>query len=299
MGIEPKLTFIVTCKGRLDHLRVSLPRLMAQPDCRTIVVDSNCPDGAARWVSSSHPDATVVLLDDQGQLNLPKCRNAGLQRSQTEWVCFVDADVVVSHDFQSLGKLSLERGAYYIFKSSNKRAEPTGTCIVSRDDAIRVGGYDEAFEAWGGEDRDFYHRLEMTGVETRYFPDYLIEKVIAHSDARRSLYYSNKSLTQSFAVAALYARAKLSAMALNDHRPLDLIERKRLYALARNTVDCAVEAGDKKSVMTCDVPKNGGTLFFGVAVSQKIWLEVDLSRATATPTSMESFSAPDDLDRHS
>ncbi|HEX4273414.1 MAG TPA: galactosyltransferase-related protein [Rhizomicrobium sp.] len=283
MDIEPKLTFIVACKGRLDHLRVSLPRLMAQPGCRTIVVDSNCPDGAAKWVSSSYPDATVVLLDDHGRFNLPKCRNAGLQRSQTEWVCFIDADVIVSRDFRSILECCLEKGAYYTFKSSNKREEPTGTCIVGRDDAIRMGGYDEAFEAWGGEDRDFYRRLEMNGVETRHFPDRLIETVMSHSDDRRTRYYNDKSLTRSFAVAALYGRAKRSVMALHDHRPLDLMERRGLYALAQQAVDRAAQASDKKSVLTCDVPKNSGTLFFGVVVSQKIWLEVDLSNAAGMP----------------
>jgi hypothetical protein len=79
---------------------------------------------------------------------------------------------------------------------------------------------------------------------------------------------------------------------MDSHRSLDLAERRHLYALAQRAVDRAIKASDKKSVLTCDVPKHSGTLFFGVAVSQKIWLEVDLSNATGSPV----LAAADALD---
>src|SRR5260370_11681104 len=42
--VHPRLSVVVPCKGRLQHLRRSLPTFVAQPDSEVIVVDYDCPD---------------------------------------------------------------------------------------------------------------------------------------------------------------------------------------------------------------------------------------------------------------
>jgi hypothetical protein len=43
-GDVPRLSIVTTCKGRLHHLRRSLPGFLAQPDTQVIVVDYDCPE---------------------------------------------------------------------------------------------------------------------------------------------------------------------------------------------------------------------------------------------------------------
>lgn len=37
-----------------------------------------------------------------------------------------------------------------------------------REDYIKINGYDEFFEGWGSEDRDFAARLQSYGCQKRY-----------------------------------------------------------------------------------------------------------------------------------
>jgi hypothetical protein len=50
------VSLITTCKGRLAHLKETLPAFLAQgAGCEVIVVDYDCPEGAATWVNANHP----------------------------------------------------------------------------------------------------------------------------------------------------------------------------------------------------------------------------------------------------
>ena len=59
----PFVSIIPTCKGRLHHLRETLPSMLAQDyagDWEIVVVDYDCPDGTFEWVKSlDHPRVQV------------------------------------------------------------------------------------------------------------------------------------------------------------------------------------------------------------------------------------------------
>ena len=137
--MNPVLTFIVVCKGRLKHLKASLPKLIQQPKSQTIVVDSNCPDGAADWVEKNYPTAKIVRLDDDNEFSLSKSRNAGLKLATTKWICFIDADIIIQSDFTDRVLPLLRDGNYYTFSQPGGLS---GTCIAALNDLISVGGYD-------------------------------------------------------------------------------------------------------------------------------------------------------------
>ena len=61
----PLLSIVTTCKGRLHHLRRSLPRFLAQPNTEVIVVDYDCPDGTSDVVAREFPAARVVAVKDR------------------------------------------------------------------------------------------------------------------------------------------------------------------------------------------------------------------------------------------
>ncbi|MBK6472014.1 MAG: glycosyltransferase family 2 protein [Betaproteobacteria bacterium] len=94
------VSLITTCKGRLAHLKETLPAFLAQgAGCEVIVVDYDCPEGAATWVNANHPQARVVQVRDAPIFNACKARSRGSAVATGRWLAFVDADVVLSVGF--------------------------------------------------------------------------------------------------------------------------------------------------------------------------------------------------------
>src|SRR5262245_49042530 len=146
----PLISFIVTCKGRLEHLRVSLPRLVGQRYSNVILVDSECPDKAGDWAETQFNQITLVRIQDQGQFHLTRARNEGLKHASTEWIFFVDADVVLTSQVADRVTPILDQNSFYLFPKVSERRDMNGSCLVRCDHLMKIGGYDEAFRGWGG-----------------------------------------------------------------------------------------------------------------------------------------------------
>ena len=94
-----RISLITTCKGRLAHLQESLPRMLAQPDCECIVVDYDCPQGAASWVACNHPGARIVKAEREPLFRPGHARNLGAAAAVAPWLAFVDADTLLAPDY--------------------------------------------------------------------------------------------------------------------------------------------------------------------------------------------------------
>ncbi len=62
---------------------------------------------------------------------------------------------------------SVNRGAslQQHFHSLNKTISAYGSICFTREQADKVGGYNESWEVWGGDDDDFRHRLQLAGYK--------------------------------------------------------------------------------------------------------------------------------------
>jgi len=96
-----------------------------------------------------------------------------------------------------------------------------------------VGGYDEVFRGWGGEDFDLYLRLRHRGViESDYPPEFV--SAIAHGDDERTAYTDLKSREAHQFVNHCYTTAKRQLTALRGvGQTLDLATRQRLMAVTK------------------------------------------------------------------
>jgi len=72
-------SIITTCKGRLDHLKESLPAMVAQGAKEVIVVDYSCPDGTGDYVAVTYPDVRLVRVEGEQHFSNWKARNAGAE----------------------------------------------------------------------------------------------------------------------------------------------------------------------------------------------------------------------------
>lgn len=274
---DPLITFIVTCKGRLAHLKISLPRLAMQNRAEVIVVESHCPDRSADWVAENIPDVRLVRAGGEGDFNVSYCRNRGLDVARTDWVCFIDADVIVRPDFADRISERLQDGRFYTLETDMAKHGLTGTCIVRRQDAVSQDGFDEALRGWGGEARDFYLRLKHAGLSNEILSNDLVEAVIQHTDAERARYYPLKNIKLSQTISALYRAMKFEFMLADQQSIRQRKTRDTLYDLATQTVTTALSSPDRKGSVTMTFPTHGDIRFYSAGVKRQVVLEIDVA----------------------
>jgi GT2 family glycosyltransferase len=229
--MAPIISVITTCKGRLAHLKTTLPSLMTLPDCEVVVVDYDCPDGAADWVRATYPATLVVQVSERPFFNIARARNIGAAAASAPWLFLVDADVIVSRDLVDAVRGALQAGSYFL--PDPRPYELWGALLIAREDFEAIGGYDETFEGWGSEDVDLTARLDVAGRNVRTFPGALLTSV-PHDDAVRGRFHEIADLRVNGAINALYRAAKMDL--IRQGVSLDPQQARDLYAGASAAV---------------------------------------------------------------
>ncbi len=221
------LTLVTTCKGRLDHLKQTLPMMVCQPDVQCVLVDYDCPQNAAAWAEKNLPTVRTVRVSDAASFNLSKARNAGALVCDTPYVGFVDSDVLLTPDFHRFALPLLQEERYV--RSGSTAHEMAGFVICARDDFNTVGGYDETFEGWGAEDTDFYLRLELAGCRKTALASHLAQ-CLPHDDALRTRFHAIPNRFLSLRINSLYLQAKTDLARHLGLLQLPIVQRQGLYA---------------------------------------------------------------------
>lgn len=269
------LTFVTVCKTRLAHIKQSLPQLAIQPDTQTIVVDADCPEAVGSWTAEHHPKVQVVTLPKGTPFNLAASRNAGLAKVTTPWVCFIDADVIIAPDFTTTVVLQLQNKNFYNF-DTRKGPSISGTVVVETTQARNIDAYDDAIIGWGGEDIDFYNRLEAANCTRIELSSDPIQKIIQHETALRSLNYEFKSLKTSSAISALYRTLKLQLCRLKPDIVLTKAMRDEMFANAKKAVLAAETSNTKSVEFQIGIPPDPSIAFPGSKLEQRLWFKLTL-----------------------
>jgi glycosyltransferase involved in cell wall biosynthesis len=234
---KPTVAFITTCKGRLHHLKQTLPQMLAEAPDEMIVVDYDCPDGAGAWVEAEYPQAKVVRAAHKPRFNLCDARNHGAAVAESDWLFFVDADIRLTQGMLAKLRKLLAPGGFYMPEwSRGMPIDIWGSCVAPRETYTELGGYDEVLEGWGADDEDFYHRMQYRGLERRHYPSDWVSP-IEHDDAERVVVSATNDRFENEAVNACYAMAKRELSRVrggNGYLPLE--ERRKLMTDARRLV---------------------------------------------------------------
>jgi len=190
----PEVSFIFAHSGsdRLPQLRQTLYSLFAQRDtrCEFIVVDQSPSP-----LLPSLPEGIVYRhLSKEG---LPKgwykswAYNVGARLARAPILVFQDGDICAPSRYaaevvQKIGErgyraASLQRFLCYLDQAATRAIHARqaisasartdlvyqnwkgGTIAVARDAFFALGGFDEGFADWGGEDDEFYDRCSLVG----------------------------------------------------------------------------------------------------------------------------------------
>ncbi len=190
---SPDISFIIAHKGqeRLANLLATLKNLAAQQDAAIeciVVEQSVAPEAGAAL-----PDWVTYIHTPPLQPEMPWCKswafNVGARAAKSDLLVFHDNDICVPAryagemlDLQKRGfkAMRLQRFVFYlnvetskaVFDLANLPCKPGlemvlsnchgGSIAIDRQTYFKIGGHDESFYGWGGEDTEFFERCQST-----------------------------------------------------------------------------------------------------------------------------------------
>jgi hypothetical protein len=193
---HPEVSFIMGHRGtaRLPHLLATLESIAGQRgvsiECIVIEqeTESQLAERLPSWVRHIHTPPPVS--------DMPYCRswafNIGVKQARGSMLVLHDNDILLPEDYASLHLakvregyevVNLKRFIFFMGEAETnaffesgadmtcatpvsimQNAEGGGSIAITRDAFERIGGMDESFIGWGGEDNEFWERAQTCKV---------------------------------------------------------------------------------------------------------------------------------------
>jgi len=193
-----KIAFCTTCRNRLQHLESTLLTNILDnwycPEAVFVVLEYGDtkemnnfnPKREDRLVVYQHKDATAFRMAHAKNL-VHRC---GMLEG-ADVLCNLDADNYTGPDFASylLRQFDTKDRIFMwarMIKDGDGRLPRgiSGRIAVTRQAFLAAGGYDEKFDCWSPDDKDFNSRLQLLGYTPKEIdPRYL--RAILHNDKLR------------------------------------------------------------------------------------------------------------------
>ena len=204
------ISYCTTCKGRLHHLRETLPKNLEaekdNPDIEFVILDYTSEDGLGDWIKQNYSKEIAsgriryARYDDGVHFKMAHAKNMAHRLATGDVLCNLDADNIISKDFSKylnklfqdnphtiLTRIRLSLGDYCktAFIKRKGVLGLGGRIAVSRDDFIELGGYDESISGWGPDDFNFGKRAVAVGLKEVLLSDEFAGSVLSHSHEER------------------------------------------------------------------------------------------------------------------
>lgn len=198
-----KIAFCTTCKGRVGHLERTLPKNLADnadyANAVFIVVDYNSPDHLLDYLRASHREhiesgrLRVFSYKGKHPFRMAHAKNMAHRlgiMAGADVLVNMDADNFTGPGFAHYISEQFQREDIFLWARMIQQGEHrtargiSGRIAVSSRAFLNVGGYDERFETWSPDDKDFNTRLRRLGYEGREI-DRQYTLAILHTDSMR------------------------------------------------------------------------------------------------------------------
>ncbi len=170
------IVFCTTCKGRTQHLERTLPaNLRDNPEAKFVVLDYNSQDHLVSYLQTAHAEdidagrLVVYSYRESGPFRMAHAKNMAHRCGMLE-----GGDILVNLDADNFtGAGFADYIAREFSRNPNTFLSPwiwrprgiSGRIAVSTHMFLTAGGYDEKYETWSPDDKDFVARLERMGYE--------------------------------------------------------------------------------------------------------------------------------------
>jgi len=184
---RPRISYCITCRDRLHHLKQTLPNninlLKHDPRVQFVLLNYNSSDGLDEWVKNNMiNEIKTRKLIYYHEKTTPRfwmshAKNVAHKLGDGAWLCNLDADTWLPYGLNE----------FILNRNSNEWVGGLkggcGTIALLRTDFYRLKGYDEKFLNYGAEDGDLRRRLSKLG---RRFISWKKIHKISHEDRHTS-----------------------------------------------------------------------------------------------------------------
>lgn len=202
-----KYAFIITCKGRLTHLKQTLSTLMECTEGTPfgcVLVDYQCPDHCGDWAEATYPGRVAVrrVKKNHSLFDKNEAQNLGATYASAvigaEVYCFVDADTLIAPTFlKEIEAVVLPR-RFLVFAPKRVDRDLCGVLCVHQEDFHKSGGFDTNYIGWGGADLELRVRLYNQGCLFHALDPKHFAAAISHSDELRTQFFQEKNRRVSY-----------------------------------------------------------------------------------------------------
>jgi hypothetical protein len=221
----PRIAFCTTVKGRCEHLRKTLPKNLADnadyDNCVFVVLAYSSDHEVHEYLKTRHAAdilsgcLVVYSYEDGGApYNVALSKNLAARcgiREGAEILCTVDADNFCGVGFasfiaESFREPGIVPGIFMCPDYQLIKSLPHGALRPARGYAgrlalwsqtfLKMGGYDNSFSTWRGEDIDINYRLQRSGYQMRHIPNCYL-RAINHSAEMRFKEYPHAQVYES------------------------------------------------------------------------------------------------------
>jgi len=224
MSLEhnPRIVFCTTCKGRTEHLQRTLPESLAAnagyANCKFVVLDYGDSGELHEYFRYNHqeePRLVVYRHDAPGAFHVSHAKNMAARCGMLE-----GADILVTLDADNTTGMRFAQ--FVADKFSEPKTWPgiflcpdfphiqslpygperplrgfAGRLAIRAQDFIKLGGYDETFDTWRGEDIDMISRLRRIGYHMRTIPNGFLKVIPHNADVRFKEYPHARELYEN------------------------------------------------------------------------------------------------------
>ena len=212
LGSNRLISFCTTCKNRTQHLELTLGRNLSDnagyPSAKFIVLDYNSSDHLLDYLRINHREhlesgrLVVYSSREAGAFRMAHAKNMAHRLGMLEGgdvLVNLDADNFTGPDFAKyLAEHFASEPERFLWAKMVKQGPErlprgiNGRIAVTSRAFVNVGGYDEQFDTWSPDDKDFNLRLQRLGYRGREIERRFLSAVM-HNDRMRFREYPHAS----------------------------------------------------------------------------------------------------------
>ena len=172
-----QLSFCIVCRNRLEHLQQTLITNLKENNRKYVefvLLDYNSDDGLEYWVKENlmHYLSTGILVYYRNSsayfFHRTHSRNMAIRLSTGKIVCNLDADNYLGEGNADYILNLFHQNENIFVTSDYSKRDIVGRVYMYKNDFVKVNGYNEAFEGYGFEDVELYHRLQKSNLNQIY-----------------------------------------------------------------------------------------------------------------------------------
>lgn len=176
------ISMCIPCHNRTHDLKKTMPSIIESanlsPPVEIVVLDYNSPDDLRDWFFRM--SETTELTDGnfftyrrygaRDYYHTSHANNLSVLASRGEYVVIGCTDMLLAEEYFAEIRKLLEEGGYVWLQSYAK----INFIVCQKTEFVDAGGFDERFEFYGPNDKDFAERLERRGGRFTYYSHELI-----------------------------------------------------------------------------------------------------------------------------